>query len=122
MEKQRQSLCFTFEGNSTVNTGFWQFCWFFGFIFVKIPPKFTKKLQNDLWHAKINVLKGRKFEKLISVKTDDFKMKISCKYFHLRHFNIRQTLTQSWYETSQGFLSKKRFENVKIELLNGYFH
>ena len=52
----KQALpCFTFVSNSTVNTGFWQFCWFFGFIIVKIPPKFFKKLQNDLWHAKLNV-------------------------------------------------------------------
>ena len=53
--KQRRSLCFTFVGNSTVNTGFWQFCWFFGFIFAKIRPKFIKNSQNDLWHAKVNV-------------------------------------------------------------------
>ena len=46
---------YSVNGNSTVNTGFWQFCWFSGFIFVKIPPKFFKKLQNDLWHAKVNV-------------------------------------------------------------------
>ena len=55
MVKQRLRLCFTIIGNSTVNTCFWQFCWFFGFIFVKIPPKFFKNLQDDLWHAKVNV-------------------------------------------------------------------
>ena len=55
MVKQRRSFCFTIVGNSTVNTGFWQFCWLFGYIFAKIPPKFFKKLQNDLWHAKVNV-------------------------------------------------------------------
>ena len=46
---------YSVNGNSTVNTGFWQFCWFLGDIFVKITPKFFKKLQNDLWHAKVIV-------------------------------------------------------------------
>ena len=55
MAKQRIRLCFTFVGNLTVNTGFWQFYWFFGFIFVKIPQKLFKKLQDNLWHAKVNV-------------------------------------------------------------------
>ena len=53
--KQRLRLCFTFDGKSTVNTCFWEFCWFFGDIFVKIQPKFIKNLQNDLWHAKVNM-------------------------------------------------------------------
>ena len=33
---------YSVNGKSTVNTGFWQFCWFFGFIFVKIQPNSSK--------------------------------------------------------------------------------
>ena len=33
---------YSVNGNSTVNTSFWQVCCLFGFIFVKIPPKFIK--------------------------------------------------------------------------------
>ena len=92
MVKPRLRLCFTIVGNSTVNTGFWQFCRFFGFIFVKIPPKFIKKLQMTFGMQrsmceKVVNFKSLKVSKLITLNEN------ICKYFHLRHFNVGQTLT-----------------------------
>ena len=40
-------------------------------------------------------------------------MKISCKYFHLRHFNIEQTLTH--------FVNTKLFKNFKNQVVTWLF-
>ena len=132
MVKQRLRLCFTIVGNSTVNTGFWQFCRFLGFIFVKIPPKFFKKLQNGLWHSKVNVWKGGKFNSLKVSK----QITLKWKYFvnsgipPVIYTIFSFTTLEYWanvysfrgMKLVKVFCRKNAPKMSKIELLNWYFH
>ena len=129
MVKQRRSLCFSFVGNSTINTSFWPFFWFFGCIFVKIQTNFVKNLKNDPRHAKVIVWKGRKF------KSWKVSKKINLKWIYFVNSDVPAVIyiifslktLQYWanaysfhsMKLVNVFVEKNALKMQKIWLING---
>ena len=90
--KQRRSLYFTFVFNLTGNMGFGNIVGFLVY-FLQNFTKILQNSQNDFCLVKVNVYKGHKSSNFKSVKSEDLKINIFCKYLNLKPFNFGLMLT-----------------------------
>ena len=122
MVKQRRSLCFTFVGNSTVNTGFWQFCCFFVYIFVKILKNSSKSYKMTFGMQRSMCEKVANFNRLKVTK----QVTLNENIYKIFSFNTLQYWANAYSFRSgklvRVFCRKNALKMSKIELLNGYFH
>ena len=129
--KQRRSLCFAFVCDSTENTGFLKFCRFYCVFQWKSNQssskihKMTFCMQKSMC-KKVTNFKSLKVSKLMTLKWK-YLVNNRRNAGYLQNIFIQDTsilgkrLLISWHETSQAFLSKKRFKNVKNQVVKWLF-